>query len=289
MNLDIADVTLITEYTGGGFGSRATGAVSCMIPAMLARKTGQAVMMRITREEEQYIGGLRPAVHGRVRAGFSREGRLLAMDLTTVGENSAYEAQNDAASSGRVVSLLYQPVAMRMRSTTVLTNTPPRRAQSQPGGFQGVMLVEPVISKAARELGIDQVQIRRINAPVGKAEFGPPAANGTLPHCTSAFLVEALDRGAELFDWRTRSARSGERQGSTVRGAGVAVSTFVAGSVGFDGLFVVTPEGRMVIKSGVGNLGTENFSDVHRVAAEMMGIPWEKVDLHWGDTSNNLP
>jgi CO/xanthine dehydrogenase Mo-binding subunit len=146
MNMDVDDVTLITEYTGGGFGSKATGAVSCMIPAMLARKTGQAVMMRITREEEQMIGGLRPAVHGRIKAGFSREGRLLAMDMTTVGESAAYEALGDAASSGRIVSLLYQPVAMRMRSTTVLTNTPPRRAQSQPGGFQGIMLVEPVIA-----------------------------------------------------------------------------------------------------------------------------------------------
>ena len=289
MNLDIADVVLITEYTGGGFGSKATGAVSCMIPAMLARKTGQAVMMRVTREEEQMIGGLRPAVHGRIKAGFARDGRLLAVDMMTVGESAAYEAQGDAGSSGRIVSLVYQPAAMRMRSTTVLTNTPPRRAQSQPGGFQGIMLMEPVVWKAARELGIDQVAMRRLNAPVGKAQFGPPGGNGTLPHVTSSFLVECLDRGAELFDWPTRVARSGQRNGSTVRGAGVAVSSFVAGSVGFDGLFIITPEGRMIVKSGIGNLGTENVFDVHRVAAEMMGVPWDKVDIHWGDTANHLP
>ena len=151
MNIPIEEVVLITEYTGGGFGSKATGAVSCMIPALLARKTGQAVMMRITREEEQMIGGLRPAVHGRIRAGFARDGRLLAVDMQTVGESAAYEAQGDAASSGRIVSLVYQPAAMRMRATTVLTNTPPRRAQSQPGGFQGVMLMEPVIQKVLRD------------------------------------------------------------------------------------------------------------------------------------------
>jgi len=128
-----------------------------------------------------------------------------------------------------------------------------------------------------------------LNAPRGKAQYGPPGGNGELQHCTSSFLVEAIDRGAELFDWSTRSARSGERQGSKVRGAGVAVSAFSAGSVGFDGLFVITPEGRMIIKSGIGNLGTESVFDVHRVAAEMMGVPWEKVDVHWGDTSQNLP
>ena len=289
MRLDVEDVVLITEYTGGGFGSRATGAVIYTIPAVLAQKTGSPVMMRITREEEQFIGGIRPAIHGRVRAGFARDGRLLALDFFCVGENSAYEPQGDAGFAGTIVSLLYQPQAMRMRGTTVLTNTPPRRAQSQPGGMQGITIMEPVLSKAARQLGIDQVEIRRVNAPVGKAPFGPSFGRGIRPRCTSSFLVEALDRGAELFEWETRRARSGRREGSKVRGAGVAVSTFVAGSTGFDGLFVIKPDGRMYIQSGVGNLGTESFSDVHRVAAEMMGMPWERVEVSWGNTAQHLP
>jgi CO/xanthine dehydrogenase Mo-binding subunit len=289
MRLDPADVVLITEYTGGGFGSKATGAVSCMIPALLSKKANAPVLMRITREEEQYIGGLRPAVHGRVKAGFASDGRVVALDMFTIGENSAYEAQGDAAGAGRFVSLLYQPVAMRSRAVTVLTNTPPRRAQSQPGGLQGIMIVEPVISKAARKLGIDQVAIRRINAPAGKAPLGPANANGQRAYCTSAFLKEALDRGKDLFGWEARRARSGRRDGSKVRGVGVAVSTFVGGSTGFDGLFVIKPDGRMYIQSGIGNLGTESFSDVHRVAAEMMGVPWDKVEISWGDTSRHLP
>jgi CO/xanthine dehydrogenase Mo-binding subunit len=289
MRLDPSEVVLITEYTGGGFGSKATGAVTCMIPAMLARKANAPVLMRITREEEHYIGGIRPAVHGRVKAGFDSDGHLTALDLYTVGENSAYEAQNDAVGAGRFVSLLYQPPAMRSRAITVLTNTPPRRAQSQPGGMQGITMVEPVLSKAARKLGIDQVTIRRINAPEGKAQFGPANAQGQRGYCTSAFIKEALDRGKVLFGWEERKARSGQRVGSKVRGAGVAVSTFVAGSTGFDGLFVIRPDGRMYVQSGVGNLGTESFSDVHRVAAEMMGVPWDKVTVNWGDTSQHLP
>jgi CO/xanthine dehydrogenase Mo-binding subunit len=290
MRLDMEDVVLITEYTGGGFGSRATGAIICTIPAVLAQMTGAPVMMRITREEEQYVGGLRPAVHGRIRAGFARDGRLTALDFYVVGESSAYEPAMDAGFAGMIVSLLYQPESMRMRATTVLTNTPPRRAQSQPGGMQGIMLMEPVMAKAARQLGVDQVAIRRINAPVGKASFGAPINDqGARAYCTSAFLREALDRGRELFDWDTRIARSGRRQGSKVRGTGVAVSTFLAGSTGFDGLFVIKPDGRMYVQSGVGNLGTEAYSDVTRVAAEMMGMPWEKVEIAWGDTSKNLP
>lgn len=289
LSLDPADVVLITEYTGGGFGSKATGAVSCIIPALLSKKANAPVMMRINREEEHYIGGVRPAVQGRVKVGFTSDGRITAVDMFVVAENSAYEPQGDGAQASRIASLMYQPPAMRARTTTVLTNTPPRRAQSQPGGLQGIMLMEPILSKAARRLGIDQVAIRRINAPEGKAPVGPPNAQGRRPYCTSAFIKEALDRGTQVFDWEARKARSGKRDGSKVRGVGVAVSTFVAGSTGFDGLFLIKPDGRMYIQSGVGNLGTESFADVHRVAAEMMGMPWEKVTVSWGNSSRHLP
>ena len=289
MNMPGENVVLITEYTGGGFGSRATGAVICMIPALLAKKASAPVMMRITREEEQYIGGIRPGVHGRVKAGFAKDGRLLALDMYLIGENSAYEAQGDAAGGGRFVSLLYQPVAMRSRAITVLTNTPPRRAQSQPGGLQAIMMVEPVVAKAARQLGIDQVAIRRLNAPEGKAKWGPANPQGVRGYATSAFVKEALDRGAELFGWEERLAQSGKRTGSTVRGVGVAVSTFVAGSVGFDGLLMIKPDGKLYVQSGVGNLGTESVFDVHRPAAEMLGVPWADVVIAWGDTSQHLP
>jgi CO/xanthine dehydrogenase Mo-binding subunit len=155
--------------------------------------------------------------------------------------------------------------------------------------MQGITIMEPLVAKAARKLGIDQVAIRRINAPVGKAKVGPANARGQRGYTTSAFLQEALDKGKELFRWDERRAQGQREQGTKVRGLGVAVSTFVSGSTGYDGLFVIKPDGQMYIQTGVGNLGTESYSDTQRVAAEMMGMPWEKVVLTWGNTGNNLP
>jgi xanthine dehydrogenase molybdenum-binding subunit len=289
LHMEPTDVVLVSRYTGGGFGSKATGTISCIIPALLSKKANAPVMMRISREDEHFIGGARPSVHGRVKAGFSKDGRITALDMFVVCENGPYEAVGDTGQTGRIASLLFQPIAMRWRGLAVLTNTPPRRAQSQPGGMQGITIVEPLLAKAARKLGIDQVAIRKINAPAGKAPFGPGNARGARPYTTSAFMKEALDKGSELFRWDERKPQSGKRQGSKVRGVGVAMSTFVAGSVGFDGLFVIKPDGRMYIQTGVGNLGTESMSDTMRVAAEMMGMPWERVELTWGDTSKNLP
>jgi CO/xanthine dehydrogenase Mo-binding subunit len=289
LSMEPENVVVISEYCGGGYGSKGTGSVTDIIPALLSKKTGTPVQMRVSREEEHGIGGARPAVHGRMKVGFSKEGRVTALDMYTVVDGGPYGPGGDGSTAGRFASLLFQPEAMRWRGVTAITNTPPRRAQSQPGGMQGIVLMEPVIAKAARQLGIDQVAIRKINAPEGKAKFGPANARGDRAYSTSCFVKEALDKGADLFHWDERKARSGKREGSKVRGTGVAISAYSAGSVGFDGLLVIKPDGRMAIQTGIGNLGTEAWSDCQRVSAEMLGVPWDKVDITWGDTSKNLP
>jgi len=288
LNIDASKVVFVSEYTGGGFGSKITGGVSLVIPALLSKKANAPVMMRITREEETFIGRARPSLLGRMKVGFSKEGRIIALDMFVISNNGPYDANGDVPSSGRIVSLLYQPQAMRWRGATILTNTPPRSAQSSPGGLQGIIIIEPIIAKAARKLGLDQVAIRRINCPEGKAPFGPEV-QGKRPYATSAFLKDALDRGAEQFKWSERVARTPKRIGSKVRGVGVSLSCYVGGTTGFDGILIIKPDGRVTFQSGIGNLGTEAVIDVHRVGAEILGVPWEKCDVVWGDSSKFLP
>lgn len=289
VGIDPKDMVLVSEYTGGGFGSKGSASVFVVIPALLSKKANAPVMMRITREEEQYIGRGRPALHARIKAGFRKDGRITALDGLIVVDNGPYDVVGDSRSAGDHVSLCYQPLSMRWRALSVLTNTPPRGAQRAPGGMQGNSIMAPLLSKAARQLGLDDVVIHRINAPEGKAEFGGPNAQGRRNHVTSAFLKNAIDRGAEMFKWEERRARSGQRVGTKVRGVGCAVSAYSAGSIGYDGLFVIKPDGRMYVHSGIGNLGTESVFDCQRVAAELVGIEWNNVTVLWGSTAKHLP
>jgi CO/xanthine dehydrogenase Mo-binding subunit len=288
MNLKTDDIVFISEYTGGGFGSKITAGVTMIIPAVLSRKLNAPVMMRISREEEHYIGRARPSVMGRVKAGFAKDGRITALDMYTVTDAGSYDASGDGATAGRIISLLYQPQAMRWRGLSVMTNTPPRSAQSAPGGMQGIAIIEPILAKAARKLGVDQVALRDVNCPEGKAVYGPPNLAGKRNYTTSCFMRMALERGAEQFKWKERVAKP-KQSGTKVRGLGVSLSCYVGGSIGFDGLVVVTPEGRVRFHSGIGNLGTESVMDVHRAGAEMLGVPWEACDVVWGDTSRIMP
>jgi xanthine dehydrogenase molybdenum-binding subunit len=289
LGIDAANIVLVSEYCGGGFGSKGAGAISMVIPALLAKKAGAPVMMRISREEEHYIGRARTGMVGRAKAGFSKDGRITALDLFIVEDNGSYGPMGDYRSAANAASLIWQPVAMRWRGVAVLTNTPPRSQQRSPGPMQANAIMEPVVTKAAKKLGLDQLAIRRINSPEGKALYGPPRPSGGRAHITSAFVKEALDRGAELFKWEERKARAGGRQGTKVRGLGVAVGPHGAGSIGYDGLMTIQPDGKLYVQSGVGNLGTHSCIDLARVAAEALAMPWDKVVVNWGSTAKNIP
>src|SRR5438094_10564691 len=119
LGIDPNNVVVIAEYCGGGFGSKITGALTNVVPALLSKKANAPVMMRISREEEHHIGRCRPAFVGRMKVGFSKAGRITALDMFVISNNGPYDAQGDVPTSGRMVSLLYQPQAMRWRGVTV--------------------------------------------------------------------------------------------------------------------------------------------------------------------------
>ena len=73
------------------------------------RRRTRRCMMRITREEEHYIGRARPGLHSRVKVGFRKDGRIPAIDGFAIADNGPYNAQGDVGSAGSTISLCYQP------------------------------------------------------------------------------------------------------------------------------------------------------------------------------------
>ncbi len=284
LDMDPDDVVLVAEYCGGGFGSKIAGSPIMAVPAALSRKIGRPVMLRITRYEENYIGRARAGFQGWVRMGFRTDGRMTALDLYLVQDGGPYGRASDFSTAATVASLAYQPENMRFRGVPVYTNTPPRSAQRAPGGAQIVAMLEPFMDKAARELGVDRLEIRKVNAAGHDGWVG----SGKAP-VTSAYVREALDVGAELFGWEEKRQLSGRRKGTRVNGVGIGLSPFVAGSTGFDGLLVVRPDGKLHVHQGIGNLGTHSIADTARSAAEVLDLPWDRVVIVWGDTSKHLP
>ena len=284
IGIEPQELVFIAEYCGGGFGSKGGGYPILAVPALMSKKLTRPVMMRISRHEEYYIGSARAGFQGRVKMGFAADGRVTAVDLYIVQENGPHSGFNDWRAAADAVSIVYTPPAMRFRGIPVLTNTPSRGPQRGPGQNQIAAAIEPLVDKAARELGVDRLEIRRINAPDGDWRYG-----GNQTGLTSAHLREALEQGAAAFNWEERRTRSGQRQGSKVRGVGIGTAFHSAGGSGFDGLVRITPEGKLHIHTGVGNLGTYSHTGTSRVAAEVLRCNWDNCVVERGDSRRHLP
>jgi len=274
----------IAEFCGGGFGSKGSAYPAMAIPALMSKKIGRPVMMRVSRADEYAIGHARNGFVGRVKLGFGADGRLLAADMYIVQEGGAHNGFWDFRNAADALSIVYTPEAMRYRAVPVYGNTPTRSAQRGPGENQIACALEPLFDRAARELKIDRLEIRRINSPKPDSKVGQDRR----PH-TSAYLKEALEKGAARFNWAERAARSGQRQGSKVTGVGIGQAYHPAGFAGFDGLVRITPDGILHIHTGVGNLGTFSHSGTARIAAEALKYDWEKCVVERGDTRKHLP
>ena len=284
LGIDTSNLVYISEYCGGGFGSKIVYYPLLSLAPLMAKKTGRPVLLRISRTEEFHNGSARPGFQGRIKMGFTRTGKVTAADLYIVQENGPYEGSGEHGSAAGAVSLLYQPAAMRYRGIGVSTNTTPKGAQRGPGQNQIAEAMEPVISKAARMLGIDQVEIRKLNAAHNNSKFGPK--HGSL---TSAYQKEALEKGAAKFKWAEKKKQSGRKQGTRVIGVGIGQAWHSAGGSGLDGLVRITPDGKIHIHSGVGNLGTFSYFTTSRVAAEVLKCNWDNCIIERGNSSLGLP
>lgn len=284
IGIEPKDLVYIAEFCGGGFGSKGVAYPIMAVPAYLSKKIGRPVMLRITRAEEYYMGSNRAGFQGRARIGFAENGKVNAVDLYVVQSNGPNSGFWDYTEAGAAVSMCYQPDAMRYRGIPVLTNTPPGGPQRGPGENQIACAFEPFLDKAAKELGIGRLEIRKINAPDNDAIF-----DGEQKPVTSAYLKEALAIGAEKFGWDEKSRLSGQRNGSKVIGIGVGQAYHSAGAAGFDGLVRITPDGILHIHSGIGNLGTYSYAATSRIAAEALSYDWENCVIERGDTRKHLP
>ena len=282
LNIDLADLVFINEATGGGFGSKIGPYPYMAITGQFSRQLNRAVQLRITREQEFYIGSARSGMQGWIKVGVRENGKVSAVDLIIVNDGGM-TGGGSGNSSAQHVTVAYQPEAMRFRHISVYTNTTPRGAQRGPGQNEMAAILGPVTDKAANAVSVDRVQFRKINALNSDGFQG-----GSQGPVTSAFVREALDQGERLFGWADRVAQP-KRNGSKVRGLGVGIGYHGAGGRGYDGLLRIDTDGILHIHCGVGNLGTYSYAATSRAAAEVMQIPWERCQIHRGRSDRHLP
>jgi xanthine dehydrogenase YagR molybdenum-binding subunit len=259
------NVRVITEYMGGGFGSKLGADVQVVIAAKLAKEANAPVKIMLDRKHEHLITGNRPSAYARVKAGVSAEGKFVAWDAETLGTGGA-----GAGAGFSIPYAVYDWPTRRQSHRDVYINAGPQRAFRAPGHPQACFITEVVIDELADGLRIDPLELRLRNV---KAE------------APNAQWKKYFPLAAEKIGWSRRHPTGDDAAGPIKRGLGCAANIWHgAGNRATRALCEVHPDGSVVTKIGTQDIGTGTRTLVAMITAETMGLPLNAVTAAIGDT-----
>jgi len=269
------NVRLISPYIGGGFGSKLWVRSDAVLAALGARAAGRAVKVALTRPLIPNNTTHRPATIQRIRIGATRDG-----DITAIGHECWCGNLAGGKADGAVnpTRLLYAG-ANRMTATRLaVLDLPEGNSMRAPGEATGLMALEIAIDEMAGKLAMDPVEFRIRN----DTQVDPE--NPKRLFSRRAF-VQCLQVGADRFGWSRRDPRpAATREGRWFVGSGVAAA--IRGSVVQKSAARVRLDNRGVVtvETDMTDIGTGSYTIIAQTAAEMMGVPFDKVVVRLGDT-----
>ncbi len=282
LGLRETDIRIIQSAVGGGFGGKSCDDNNALVAAVLARKAGKPVKIINTREEE-FLAGSRPRVFMKisVKLGFKKDGHIRAKHIRVIADNGAYSAKAPAITGVAALrhDTCYKYSDVKTEAYLVYTNKIPTGAFRGFGNPSAEWAVEQAIDEGAHELGIDPLEIARINA----ADPGYISPHGN--RVTSCELKQCLNMAETMMDWKKKRA---EKRPNT--GLGLACTVHVSGKRHFgdyDGssaTIKINEDGKALILSGEGECGQGVHTAMCQIAAEELGIPVEDVEISRADT-----
>lgn len=271
-------VRVITQYMGGGFGSKQVPWKQDALAALLAKRTGRPVQLMLDRRAEALAVGNRNATHQHVRIGARRDGTLTAIDVTIQQQIGAYSVGGEASNVGGMYQSLYRCDNVRTEATPVFTNTGPAVAFRAPGFVEAAFALESAMDELSRTLDIDPIELRRRN-------YTTEDQKDDKPYTSPEALRQCYDKVAETFSWNDKPQE--QASGTKRRGIGFAAHDWMAGAANPPGYATITlnNDGTADVVTGSQDIGTGTRVGLTQVAAEELTLPIDSVALYLGDTS----
>ncbi|TFV59819.1 xanthine dehydrogenase family protein molybdopterin-binding subunit [Geodermatophilus sp. DF01-2] len=295
LRLSADQVRVIAPDLGGGFGSKEHLYPDEVMVSLASMRLGRPVKW-IEDRVEHFTATMhaRDAVHY-ARLGMDEDGRFVAIASDVIGNLGAHPSNVGTGPfriSGSMLPGPYRFSSAGVRVRGVLTNTTPTGAYRGFGMQEAAWVRERLVDEAARELGVDPVELRLMNM-VREDEL--PHTTPTLQDYDSGDYVEGLSMLRDMVSKREVPSdanpriRRGVGYGSQVEFTGLGPSP-VQKIVGFHlggfetGVVRVDPDGSVVVSSGVMGMGQGIETTLAQIAADKLGVPLEKVRVTLGDT-----
>ncbi|SNS92333.1 xanthine dehydrogenase YagR molybdenum-binding subunit [Noviherbaspirillum humi] len=291
-------VRVMSPYVGGGFGAKLFLRSDALMAALAARAARRPVKVALQRALIPNNTVHRSATIQRVRIGATRDGQI-----TAIGHESwSGNLQGGGLEAGAIQTRALYAGANRMTSNRLaLLDLPEANAMRAPNEAPGLAVLEIAIDEMAEKLGMDPVEFRIRNDTQVVPDYPskPSSSNDPQskkpeeqkkpnphPPFSKRQLVQCLQTGAQRFGWDKRNPRPGQvRDGQWLIGMGVASAfrdnlvTKSAARVRLDG------RGNLMVETDMTDIGTGSYTIIAQTAAEMMGLPLQKVTVRLGDSS----
>lgn len=268
-------VRLRSAYIGGGFGSKLDVQPDAILAALGAKATGRSVKVVLTRQQLFHVVGHRTNTIQRVRLGTDADGRIQAEAHEAWSGN---EPGNDE----------FEPTVLGTRSRYAGDNRlnthrhmdldlPPAISMRAPGEAVGLLALEGAVDELAVQLDIDPIELRIRNEPSVDPELGVPFS--------SRKVVECMREGARIFGWDKRVARPAQvRDGRWL--VGIGMSSAVRGNMlqKSSAKVRLDSDGTLTARLAMTDIGTGSYTVLTQIAADLMGLPMEKVSVLLGDS-----
>ena len=291
---------VIAPDVGGGFGSKIFIYAEEAVITWACAKVGRPIKWTAERSESFLSDA-----HGRdhvttAELGLDSQGRFTALRVRTTANLGAYLSTFASAVPtylyGTLLAGQYKTPNIHVQTRGVYTNTAPVDAYRGAGRPEATFVVERLVETAARELGKDPAELRRLNM-IQPHEF-PYETPVALVYDTGNYQA-SLDRALELADYggfaarRTASAAQGKRRGigfsCYIEACGLAPSQLaiqLGAGVGLyeSGEIRINPTGSATVFTGAHSHGQGHETTFAQLVSDKLGIPFEDVEVVHGDT-----
>jgi len=268
-------VRMISPYIGGGFGGKLFLRADVLLAALGAKAARRPVKVALTRPQMFNNTTHRPATIQRIRIGATPDGKI-----TAIGHESwSGDLPGGGPETAVMQTRLLYAGANRMTAMRLATlDLPEGNAMRAPGEASGMMALEIAIDEMAEKLGLDPIEFRILN----DTQVDPEKPERAF---SQRQLNKCLQLGAERFGWSRRNAKPDQiRDGRWSIGLGVAAA-FRNNLVMKSGARVRLSGGTVIVETDMTDIGTGSYTIIAQTAAEMMGVPIERVEVRLGDST----
>ncbi len=275
LRLDPKRVRVVARHVGGAFGSKGIPSSRTAWIAVAARRLNRAVKLVATRAQGYTIGTYRAETRHHIQLAASADGHLTAFrhegwELTSRPSDYNVSGTETTARMYACPNILTKVnIVHADRGTPGFMRAPPDVPYMFP--------LEAALDELAETLGIDPVELRRINDTTTDPATGQAFSSRSLMQC--------FDAAAARFGWSQRNPKPGSmRDGDWLVGQGCAAAAYPANIGAGAARVLLGPDGEASVQIAAHDLGTGSHTIIAQTAADRLGLTVEQVMVQLGDS-----